>query len=406
MAKQTKIVQEACAALMSHKLRSFLMMIAIVIGIASLTAVICIGQGTREEIMGRVGKHGNDMVMVRPGGTMQVFAPDKDRALVSLKPEDTAAIEERLSNIRRIASVQNERNWDVSYKDKTVKQRIFGVEPEWANIRRSDGIHLGRALEEGDEDRAARVGVLGWITWKELFGDEDPVGATIRVGDNPFEVVGVFPELGAAAGKDDWDFRVVVPKSTSTKRLFGRTHLEQIVIQVQEPEKLHETAEQVRAVLRENHGLAPDAEDDFFVREPKHIADAALSTSNTLNNLLYATSGIALLIGGIVIMNIMLLSVSERVREIGLRRALGARKRDILGQFLTEALAVTMAGGVLGVVCGVAASILLAEHVKITGISLAVSIVSCSVVALVFGLYPARKAAAVDPIVAMREAKI
>jgi len=406
MARKTKIISEACVALASHKLRTFFMMIAIVIGIASLTAVICIGQGTKDEIMGRVGKHGNDMVMVRPGGTLQVFAPDKARALVSLKPEDTAPIEERLSNIRRIASVQNERNWDVSYKDKTVKQRIFGVEPEWANIRRSDGIHLGRALEEGDEQGAARVGVLGWITWKELFGDEDPVGATIRVGDNPFEVVGVFPELGAAAGKDDWDFRVVVPKSTSTKRLFGRTHLEQIVIQVQDAEKLHETAEQVRAVLRENHGLAPDAEDDFFVREPKHIADAALSTSKTLNNLLYATSGIALLIGGIVIMNIMLLSVSERTREIGLRRALGARKRDILGQFLIEALAVTLAGGVVGVVCGVAASVLLAEHVKITGVSLAVSIVSCSAVALLFGLYPARKAAAVDPVVAMREAKM
>ncbi|MBC8874320.1 MAG: ABC transporter permease [Planctomycetes bacterium] len=406
MAKQTKIIREACVALASHKLRTFLMMISIVIGIASLTAVICIGQGTKAEIMGRVGKHGNDMIMVRPGGTMQVFAPDKDRALVSLKPEDTATIEERLSNIRRIASVQNERNWDVSYKDKTVKQRIFGVEPEWANIRRSDGIHLGRALEEGDEQGAARVGVLGWITWKELFGDEDPVGATIRVGDNPFEVVGVFPELGAAAGKDDWDFRVVVPKSTSTKRLFGRPHLEQIVIQVQDAEKLHETAEQVRAVLRENHGLAPDAEDDFFVREPKHIADAALSTSKTLNNLLYATTGIALLIGGIVIMNIMLLSVSERAREIGLRRALGARRRDILGQFLTEALAVTLAGGVVGVACGVAASVLLAEHVKITGVSLAVSIVSCSAVALLFGLYPARKAAAVDPVVAMREAKM
>jgi len=406
MTKPTKIVHEACAALLSHKLRSFLMMIAIVIGIASLTAVICIGQGTRDEIMGRVGKHGNDMIMVRPGGTKQVFAPDKDRALVSLSPEDTEAIEASLSNIRRISSVQNERNWDVSYQDKTVKQRIFGVEPAWAEIRRSDGLHLGKPMSEDDVQRASRVGILGWITWKELFGDEDPVGATIRVGDNPFEVIGVFPELGAAAGKDDWDFRVVVPKSTSTKRLFGRTHLEQIVIQVQDPEKLHETAEQVRAVLRENHGLADGDPDDFFVREPKHIADAALSTSKTLNNLLYATSGIALLIGGIVIMNIMLLSVSERAREIGLRRALGARRRDILGQFLTEALAVTLAGGVLGIVCGVAASILLAEHVKITGVSLAVSIVSCSAVALLFGLYPARKAAAVDPVVAMREAKI
>jgi len=406
MARKTKIIGEACAALSSHRLRTFFMMIAIVIGIASLTAVICIGQGTKEEIMGRVGKHGNDMIMVRPGGTKQVGPGERDRAIVSLAPEDADEIEKRISNIRRISTVQNQRNWDVSYQDKTVNQRIFGVEPAWAEIRRSDGLHLGRPLSEDDLQRASRVGILGWTTWKELFGDEDPVGATIRIGDNPFEVIGVFPELGAAAVKDDWDFRVVVPVSTSTKRLFRRTYLEQIVIQVQDTSKLHETAEEVRAILRELHGIAPGGADDFYVREPEHIAEAALKTSKSLDNLLYAISGIALLIGGIVIMNIMLLSVSERTREIGLRRALGARRCDILGQFLTEALVVTLVGGVVGVACGLAASVLLAEQVKITGISLAVSIVSCSVVALLFGLYPARKAAAVDPVVAMREAKM
>lgn len=406
MASTTKIVGEACIALFSNKQRSFLMMVAIVIGIGSLTAVICIGQGTRDEIMGRVNKHGQDMIMVRPGGTAQVFAPDKDRAIVSLTPEDAEAVEATVTNIQRLATVQNERNWDVSYQDRSVKQRIFGVSPEWANIRRSDGLAGGRAIDEDDVQRAGKVGVLGSTTATELFGDEDPVGSTIRVGDNPFEVIGVFPELGAAAGKDDWDFRVVVPISTSTKRLFGRTFLEQIVIQVRDVERLHETAEQVRAVLREQHGLAPGDEEDFFVREPEHIAKAALATSNTLDRLLTATSGIALLIGGIVIMNIMLLSVSSRTREIGLRRALGARKRDIMNQFLAESLAVTLAGGVLGIAIGLAASVVLAENVKITGMSIAISIIACSLVAILFGLYPARKAAAVDPVVAMRDAKM
>ena len=427
MAKPTKIVREACVELLAHKLRSFLMMIGIVIGIASLTAVICIVQGTRDEIMDRVAKHGLDMIMVRPGGTPQVFAPDKDRALVSLKPEDTAAIEASLSNIKRIASVQNERNWDVSYEGTTLKQRIFGVTPEWGNIRRfrpvdhdrlsgelrKDG--TGRTINEDDERGAALVGVLGWTTAKELFGDgqeDTAIGNTIRVGDHPFKVIGVNPERGAAAGKDDWDFRVVVPKSTSTKRLFGRTHLEQIVIQVQDAEKLPETAEQVRDKLRECHGIAAGADDDFFVREPKHIAKAALSTKTTLNILLLATTTIALLIGGIVIMNIMLLSVSERVREIGLRRALGARKRDILTQFLAESLVVTLAGGAVGIICGVVVSILSVTlypddvHKTITVFPLAVSIISCGAVALLFGLYPARKAAAVDPVVAMRAAKM
>ena len=203
-------------------------------------------------------------------------------------------------------------------------------------------------------------------------------------------------------GSTDWDFRIVIPLTTAAKRLFGRLYLEQIIVQVSSIEQLAATAEDIRGLLRQRHGIAPGAPDDFFVREPEDVEEAALDTSDTLSNLLLATSAIALLVGGLVIMNIMLLSVSERVQEIGLRRASGARQRDILAQFLIETLIVTLAGGVVGLIVGVVASSLLSDLVKIGWSPILVALVACAAVAMLSGIYPARKAAAVDPIVALR----
>ena len=402
MARTGKILGEACAALAANKLRSFLMMLGIIIGIGALTAVICIGQGTREEILGRVAKHGPDMIMVRPGGEKQVFMAETDRPKASLAPEDADAIEASFPGVLRVAKVQNERGWDVVYGDTSIKQRIFAVSPVWAMIRRRKGLSHGESISEEDALHASRVCVLGSITWKTLFGDADPVGETVRIGNDPFKVKGVFHEVGAAAGKDDWDYRVIVPVTTATKRMFGRTYLEQIVVQVRDATTVPETAEGLREFLRERHGIKPGGLDDFFVREPKHIKEVALSTSTTLTTLLLAVSGIALLVGGVVIMNIMLLSVSQRTHEIGLRRALGARRGDILGQFLAEALFLSLAGGLVGILSGIGVAVVFDSQSSVTWIPIATSVTSCTFVALVFGLYPARKAAGVDPAVALR----
>ena len=403
MTRQTRIVREACLVLVSSRLRSILMMMSIVIGVGMLAAVMFIGQGTREHVLTLVARHGLDMIMVRPGGTEQIFAPETDRTVVALSTEDTEAIAQSIPNVRRTSSAQNERNWDVVYGDQTIQQRIFAVEPEWAAIRRRGGFRYGEMFSEGDLQRAERVCVLGSVTSETLFGDENPVGKTIRIGNNPYQVVGVFNTIGtSAAGSTDWDFRIVVPLMTGTKRLFGRLYLEQIIVQVSDIDQLAETAEEMRGLLRQRHGIAPGAPDDFFVREPEDVEEAALSTSDTLSYLLLATAAIAFLVGGLIIMNLMLLSVSERVQEIGLRRASGARRGDILLQFLTETLLVTLAGGVVGLIVGVVASLLLSDLVKISWLPLVIAVVACAVVALVFGMVPARKAAAVDPIVALR----
>jgi putative ABC transport system permease protein len=385
------------------------MMLGLVIGVASLTAVICIGQGTRAKVMHMAAKQGWDLIMVRAGSAKQVLAPTTDRTIASLIEADAQAIEAELGNIRYVSSVQAQRGWEVIAGDKSVKTRIFGVGPTWHHIRHR-AVERGEFLSQADVVNMSKVAILGWRTAKMLFGEANPVGQTVRIGSEAFQVKGVFEEAGVTPGGDDWDDRVVIPFTTSSKRLFGRLYLEQIVIQVRDPRTLPQTAERVRQLLRERHQIRAGAEDDFFVREPEDVKEAALKTSSTLTTLLMAISGIALLVGGIVIMNLMLISVSQRIHEIGLRRTVGARRKDILGQFLLESLGVALVGGLLGAVVGVGIASLLAWRgvavSQVTWTPFAIAIAACGLIAVVFGLYPARRAAQVDPVVALREKRM
>jgi len=409
MNRSMRLLQQAGDSLMSNRLRSFLMMLGLIIGIASLTAVICIGQGTRARIMEMVAKQGWDLIMIRAGSAKQVFAPTTDRTIASLMEADAQAIEAGLGNIRYVSPVQNQRGWEVIYGDQSVKTRIFGVGPTWHHIRRRP-VERGEFLNQSDVVNMTRVAVLGFRTAKMLFGPADPIGQTIRIGSEAFQVKGVFVEAGIAPGGDDWDDRIVIPITTSSRRLFGRLYLEQIVVQVRDARKLPQTAEQIRKLLRGRHQIRAGAEDDFFVREPEDVKEAALVTSSTLTALLIAISGISMLVGGVVIMNLMLISVSQRVHEIGLRLTVGARRRDILRQFLFEALFVALVGGLLGAAGGVGVASLLAGAgvavSKITWIPFVISIAACSLVAVVFGLYPARKASRLDPVMALREKRM
>jgi len=409
MNRTLRLLRQAGDSLLSNRLRSFLMMLGLIIGIASLTAVICIGQGTRAQVMDMVAKQGWDLIMIRAGSAKQVFAPTTDRTVASLMEADAQAIEAGLDNIRYISAVQNQRGWEVIYGGQSVKTRIFGVGPTWHYIRRRP-VERGEFLTQADLVNMSRVAILGFRTAKMLFGAADPVGQTIRIGNEAFQVKGVFVEAGITPGGDDWDDRIVIPFTTSSKRLFGRLYLEQIVVQVRDARKLPQTAEQIHKLLRERHQIRAGAEDDFFVREPVDVKEAALATSSTLTTLLIVISCISMLVGGVVIMNLMLISVSQRVHEIGLRLTVGARPRDILGQFLLESLCIALAGGLLGAAGGAGIATLLAwtgvAVSKITWIPFAVSILSCSLVAVVFGLYPAHKASRLDPVAALREKRM
>ena len=405
MNRTFRLLREAVGTLLSNPQRSFLMMLGLIIGVAALTAVICIGEGTRARVMDMVAKQGWDLIMVRAGAVRQVFAPTTDRTIASLVEADAQAIENTIGNIRYVSAVQNQRGWEVVFGNTSVKTRIFGVGPDWHYIRRRPVEH-GEFISESDVVNMSKVAVLGFRTAKVLFGGDNPVGQTIRIGKEAFQVKGVFVEAGITPGGDDWDDRIVIPLTTASRRLFGRLYLEQIVIQVRDARTLPRTVEQVQQLLRERHQIRSAAEDDFFVRGPEDVKEAALTTSSTLTTLLIALAAVALLAGGVMIMNLMLLSVSQRVHEIGLRRALGARQGDILAQFLIEALCVTLVGGVLGAAGGVlGASVLSWAGVatsQITWMPFAAAILACGLVALVFGLYPARKASRMDPAVALK----
>jgi putative ABC transport system permease protein len=405
MSRSQRIARDVAWSLLANRSRAALMMLGLGVGVAVLSAVIVIGQGTRAEVMTLVARHGLDMIMVRAGGDVQVFAPQADRGLASLMEADARAIEAEVPGVLQVSVVQNQRGITVVAGDRSVVTRAFGVEPAWVNIRRWP-VAQGEFVTQADSAALARVVILGARVARELFPDGGAVGQTVRVNNDPYTVKGVFGEVGTSAGGDDYDDRIVVPFTTSSRRLFNRPYVEQIVFQVSEVARIEETAGRTRALLRVRHGIAPGAPDDFFVREPEDVEGAAMETSTTLLSLMLATSLIALLAGGFVIMNMMLMAVSQRSREIGLRRALGARTADITRQFLFESLFVAMAGGLIGVLTGVVGAELLERAgftaSQVTWVPFAVALAACVLVGLAFGIHPARKAAMLDPVASLR----
>jgi putative ABC transport system permease protein len=405
MSRSLKIAREVMASLRANRTRTALMALGVAVGVAVLSTVIILGQGTRRRVMALVEKHGLDMVMIRAGGEVQVFAPGADRGLQVLVEEDARAIAAELPHIEMVSPVQNQRGITVTHEDRSVVTRGFGVAASWMEIRRW-GIAEGRFITDADMQSFARVAILGARVARQLFPEGSAVGRTIRVGGDPYSVEGVFVEMGVDAGGDDWDNRIVVPFTTSSRRLFGRPYLEQIILRV-DVLRLPETAERIRALLRVRHQIGPGDPDDFFVREPEDVQDAALETSSTLSSLLWGVSLVALLAGGLVIMNLMLLSVSQRGPEIGLRRAVGARASDITRHFLLESTFIALAGGFAGTLVGLAVATGLSlagvADSHVTWLPFGLAFAGCALIGLAFGIHPARKAAGLDPGRILRE---
>jgi putative ABC transport system permease protein len=402
------MIRDVLSTMAGSRSRTVLMVLALSVGAATLSTVVVLAQGTRERVLAAVAKHQLDMVMVRAGGEVQVFAPTADRGLDALREEDARAIEQ-VQGVTMVSSVQNQRGIDVVAGDRSVTTRAFGVEPLWMEIRRW-------AMEDGafisDEDMAgmSRVAILGEQVANQLFPGGGAVGQTIRVQGDPFMVKGVFIHMGFdAAGVDNWDDRIVFPFTTSSRRLLGRPYLEQIVFRVSDVARVSEAAEQVRALLRVQHGVQPGSPDDFFVREPDQVQDAALESSNTMAMLLIGLSLVAMVAGGVVIANVMVLSVSARAHEIGVRRAVGASAADISRQFLLEAamvaLAAALVGGLGGVLLAKLLSVLGVATARVTALPFLATLVACGAVALVFGTQPARRAARIDPAATLRESR-
>jgi putative ABC transport system permease protein len=396
MTRIARIARESLRMMGGNKLRLLIIMLGMAVGVASLTIMICVSKGVYMKVMDTVSRQGLDLLQIRPGSDKHTGLPSGSREVVSLVEEDAVAIIQHIGNIRAVSPVKDRKEIEVKHGDRFTMTRIFGVTPIWAQIRDFGPSH-GEFISEQDMNFAARVCLIGQTVKKNLFDDSDPIGQTIQIKDVPFTVKGELVWKGVSAAARDRDDRIIIPISTYTKRLFRDVHLNQIVITIDDTNKLKTTIEDVRALLRERHKIAPGQPDDFVMRTPQDLIDLAYGTSRSLVNLLTGIAAVSLLVAGIVIMNIMLTAVSARKTEIGIRRALGAKKNDILRQFLIECLLISLLGGILGAILGYLGSFILSSmnvaSSKITLLALAAAIVSCSLIAVIFGLYPARKAA-------------
>ena len=405
MNRMARIFKESFRVTGDNRLRAFIMILGVAVGVASLTMMICVSTGAYEEVMDTVNRQGPDLLQIRPGTDKQTGLPSGSREIVSLVEEDVDAIQQHIGNIRAISPVKDRKEIEVKYGDKFTLSRIFGVKPVWAQIR-DFGPSRGDFISDDDVSFAARVCLIGQTVKKNLFGDADPIGQTIQIKDVPFTVNGELQWKGISAAGRDRDDRIIIPITTFTRRLFRDVYLTQIVITVADTKKVNESVADVCALLRERHKIAPGEPDDFAMRTPQDLIDLASEASRSLINLLIGIAGFSLLVAGIVIMNIMLASVSARRNEIGIRRAVGAKRGDILSQVMMECFFIAIMGGLFGTALGYGGSIILSSlkvaASKVTLLAMAASILSCLIIALVFGIYPARKAANQNPVDALR----
>jgi putative ABC transport system permease protein len=390
-----------------HRLRTFLMMLGVVIGIASLTVLNSIGEATRKEAMKRfknmVGTF--DTVTIRPGAGRTRGMVSLTNVPATLKFEDVDAILSNVPGVKQVAQLQNAFDMDVKYRDRALSTAVFGVSPNWLELR-GDEVTEGRVFSSEDEKSLARVAILGADVQSRLFPDESSIGKTIRIGDVPFQTEGVLKSRGAGPGGGSLDDLILIPVSTASKRLFNRDFLTMLIVQLRDPNESGASVQGITSLLRERHHLPPTALDDFTISNPRAVMAQVTKMGSTLSKTLEGVGVLAMLIGGVVIMALMLIGVSERRCEIGIRRCVGASRVDILVQFLLEALTISCVGGVVGIALALAGTSVVARMQNLALVLvwnvLATSVGLSLAVGVLFGIYPAWKAAHMDPIAALR----
>jgi putative ABC transport system permease protein len=398
------ILRIALRALARNKLRAFLTMLGIIIGVGAVIAMVAIGEGAKSTIRAQIASLGTNVLVVLPGSNSQGGVRLGLGNVNTLVDADARAMVRELPSVsfaspvlrRPEQLVAGNLNWG------TLAQ---GVAPEFQQIRDWQ-LADGRFLHEGDMESAAKVAVIGETVARQLFGNDNPIDAVIRIRNIPFRVVGVLAPKGQTGQGTDQDDTVMIPYTTMQKRLMRITWLQSIVVKAVNAERVQEAQEQITLLLRQRHRIGQDREDDFNVRNLSDIAEAAQTTARVMAVLLGSVASISLLVGGIGIMNIMLVSVTERTREIGIRMAVGARSRDIMLQFLVEAVVMAATGGLIGIILGIGSSEILKEWAQwptlISPAIVAVAFLFSGAVGVFFGFYPAKKAANLDPIEALR----
>ena len=401
----------AIRAIAANKMRSFLTALGIIIGIAAVITMLAIGQGSKASIKANIAEMGSNMIMIHPGADMRGGVRQDASSMETLKQTDYEAIKDECNYISAISpSVSSNGQW-INGNNNT-QSSIYGVNQDYLTIRQLK-IADGEMFTDSDIKAAAKVCVLGQTVVDYLFPDgSDPIGRVVRFNSIPFRVIGVLKKKGYNSMGMDQDDLVLAPYTTVMKRILAQTYLSEIVCSAITEEASEPAQDQITQILRRTHKLkdATDTmegdDDDFNIRSQEEISSMMNSTMSTITILLGSVAGISLIVGGIGIMNIMYVSVTERTREIGLRMSVGARGIDILNQFLIEAILLSVTGGIIGVILGVSISVSLQQfaHVatQIEPWSIIMSFAVCTFTGVFFGWYPAKKAARLDPIEAIR----
>jgi putative ABC transport system permease protein len=399
------ILSIAVTALRRNAMRTALTALGMIIGVAAVIVMVAIGHGAQSSIEDRIRSAGTNVVTITAGSN--AFGPVRQGfgATTTLVPEDAQAIAPEIPGVAYLSPGVNTRQQVVA-ETANWNTQIQGSGSDLPAIR-AWSMESGAFFTDLDVARAEKVAVLGAVARDELFGaGTDPTGATVRIGSQPFRVVGVLTRKGQAAMGPDQDDTVVVPYTTVQKKLLGISNLQNITLSTANGVPFQTVSDQITTLLRTRHKLAADAPDDFSVRSLEEMASVLTSTTTTMTWLLASIAAVSLLVGGIGIMNIMLVSVTERTREIGLRLSMGARDIDVLLQFLVEAVVLSLAGGAIGVALGFAASMAVSRIMGwpavVTSEAVLMSFGFAAAVGVFFGFYPARKAAALDPIAALR----
>ncbi|SHK01456.1 putative ABC transport system permease protein [Desulfatibacillum alkenivorans DSM 16219] len=402
--KWFKFVKVALQSILKNRMRSLLTMLGVIIGVGSVIALMALGEGSQKDIKTQISSMGTNLLMIHPGAGRSGGVRLGSGSLATISMDDVKALREKSSTLLAVSPnvrvseqvIAGNANWSTS---------VEGVSPDYLTIRNYE-IASGTFFTERDVRTRAKAAVLGRTVAEELFGDSDPLGARIRVRNVPFKVIGVLAEKGQSSMGNDQDDVIFTPSTTALYRLSDGKTLRVIMASAVSEEKMDAAEKEITQILRAQHKLSDSEEDDFNIRSQTEIINMASQMTGTLTALLSAIAGVSLLVGGIGIMNIMLVSVTERTREIGIRMAVGARGSDIMAQFLVEAIILSLIGGVFGIVTGLSLAFGLGAILGcsvVTNLSVILTAVAFTAgVGVFFGFYPARKAAGLHPIEALR----
>ena len=400
-----QIIRIASRALARNKLRSILTMLGIIIGVGAVIAMVGVGQGAQEQAQKQIAAMGSNILFVGSGTVSRGGTHMGWGATKTLVYDDMAAILRECPAVAT-AAPGGMTSAQVVFGNDNWSTRITGTEPQFFEVR-TWAFQSGAPFSQADVDSAANVAIIGETVRKNLFGATDPIGQTIRIKNLPFKVVGVLaPKGSSATSGDDQDDTIITPITTLQKKMTGETWLRWIIVSATSRENSFTAQQQISSLLRDRHRIRAGQDDDFFVRNMADIADLADQQSQLFTTLLFWIASVSLVVGGIGIMNIMLVSVTERTREIGIRMAIGATESDVQKQFLTEAIVLSLTGGIIGVFAGLATSYIINQtlqwQVSVSPQAIAAAVIFSMAMGIFFGYYPARKAARLDPIEALR----